>query len=63
METKVPTLANTLGDALTSSALDFLHDLADQTDRTAYEAARAHGRQLGESALDFELRCIEEGQQ
>lgn len=41
-------------------ALAVIGDLTARIDTAVYEAARARGRQPGESALMFELRCIDE---
>lgn len=47
-------------ERIVDGALGVLQNLADRTNPTAYEAARARGRLPGEKALDFELRCLSE---
>jgi len=43
-------------------ALDVLSAVAAQMDMVAWDLIRARGRAPGESALEFELRCISEAQ-
>lgn len=45
---------------LSDYALDVLSGVAAQMDMTAYDLICACGRQPGESALCFELRCMSE---